>query len=729
MGMRFTGLAARMAIAGIAALGMMAQGMAQTVAPPAFAISPVTDTMIQHPDPKDWLSWRRTLDSWGYSPLDQIDRANVNQLRLVWVRPLDAGHQEGTPLVHDGVMYFPGPSDTITALDAASGDVLWIHKRELPKDLAESLTFPDTNRNLAIYGNLIIARGSDDYIYAVDAQSGKLAWETKILDYKKGAKQSSGPIIADGLAITGRSCEPEGGPDACVITAHDARTGKEVWRTSTIARGDDPNDKTWGGWPLEKRMQVGAWMNASYDPELKLLYMGTSVSTPAPKFLLAGNQYTYLYHNSTLALDVRTGKIVWYYQHLVDHWDLDHPFPRILLDEQVAPDPAEVSWINPKIDRGKTYKVVTGVPGKTGVVYTLDRRTGEFLWARPTVMQNVVQAIDGATGKVTVNPETVFTEIGQKRFVCPSSTGGANYQAPAYSPLTKTMYFPAQNLCMDATAVAPNWDSPGYSVASRIALAPGADNKLGVITAVNAVTGRTEWKYAIRAGMQSLLTTGGGLLFAGDSAGRFRALDQQNGNVLWEMNLGSAVTGYPVTFSAGGHQYVAVSTGFWLGDSFTPEIIKGNQGTLFVFALPDAGIGRQGPPRAPINPTGGAIPVDPVSADAPLKTVTEGVFGAAQATAGRQVYTAHCAACHGATFTPAQGVPPVQGAVFLANWKGRTLAELYAKVRTMPPGAANSLSEADYLTAMAYLLQANGFTAGEALPGDEAKLREVGFRE
>src|SRR5690606_18934563 len=162
----------------------------------------------------------------------------------------------------------------------------------------------------------------------------------------------------------------------------------------------------------------------------------------------------------------------------------------------------------------------------------------------------------------------------------------------------------------------------------------------------------------------SLLTTGGGLLFAGDSAGRFRALDQQNGNVLWEMNLGSAVTGYPVTFSAGGHQYVAVSTGFWLGDSFTPEIIKGNQGTLFVFALPDAGIGRQGPPRAPINPTGGAIPVDPVSADAPLKTVTEGVFGAAQATAGRQVYTAHCAACHGATFTPAQGVPPVQGAVF-----------------------------------------------------------------
>lgn len=727
--MRVKGLAGRIVAGAALGFALVAQALAQSAAPPPpIALSPVTDAMIQNPDPNDWLSWRRTLDSWGYSPLDQIDRGNVNQLRMVWVRPLEAGHQEGTPLVHDGIMYFPGPSDRITAIDAASGDVLWTHTRELPKDLAQSLTFPDTNRNLAIYGNLIIARGSDDYIYAVDAQTGKLAWQTQIMDYHKGAKQSSGPIIADGLAITGRSCEPEGGPDACVITAHDARTGKEVWRTSTIARDDDPNDATWGGWPLEKRMQVGAWMNASYDPKLKLLYVGTSVSTPAPKFMLAGNQYTYLYHNSTLALDVRTGKIVWHYQHVVDHWDLDHPFPRILLDQQVAPDPSEVTWINPKIDRKKSYKVVTGVPGKTGIVYTLDRQTGEFLWARPTVMQNVVQSIDGKTGKVTVNPETVFTEIGQARFVCPSSTGGANYQAPAYSPLTKTMYFPAQNLCMDATAVAPNWDSPGYSIASRIALAPDANNNLGVITAVNAVTGRTEWKYAIRAGMQSLLTTGGGLLFAGDAAGRFRALDQESGKVLWEMNLGSAVTGYPVTFSVGGHQYVAVSTGFWLGDSFTPELIHGTQGTLFVFALPEAGIGRQGPPRAPINPTGGAIPVDPAGAGA-TRSVGDGVFSAAQATAGRQVYAASCAACHGATFTPAGGVPPVQGATFLANWKGRTLAELYAKVKTMPPGAAGSLPEQDYLTAVAYILQANGFKAGEALTADEAKLRDIAFED
>jgi len=716
------GLFARIAVGAAVASFTFAQAVGQTA-----PFEPVTDAMIQNPDPKDWLSWRRTLDSWGYSPLAEIDRSNVNQLRLVWARPLGTGHQEGTPLVHNGVMYFPGPGDNIQALDAKSGDVLWEHKRELPKDIGEFLPFYETNRNLAIYGNLIIGRGSDDYIYAVNAETGETAWETQILDYQHGAKQSSGPIIADGLAITGRSCEPEGGPGACIITAHDAKTGREVWRTRTIAGAGDPNDATWGGLADEKRQQVGAWMIASYDPELKLVYMGTSVTAPAPKISLSGNDYEYLYHNSTLALDVKTGKIVWHYQHIVDHWDLDHPFARMLLDEEVAPDPSEVSWINPNIKKGQTYKVVTGVPGKTGVVYTLDRRTGEFLWARPTVFQNVVQDIDGRTGRVTVNPATVFTEYGKSALVCPSSTGGANYQTGAYSPLTKSMYFPAQNTCMDVSAVAPG--GPGiYGMASRIGLPPRAGDDLGVINAIDAVTGRTKWKLSQRAGMQSLMTTGGGLLFAGDAAGRFRALDQESGAVLWEINLGSAVTGYPATFEVDGHQYVAVSTGFWLGDSFTPEIVKGSQNTLYVFALPEAGIGARGPVRTPINRTTLST-ADPAArpAASTSRRVSEGVFAAAQAAAGRAVYTAHCAVCHGADFNPTQGVPPIQGPAFLANWRGRSVGELHIKVRTMPPGAADSLPAGDYLAVLAYILEINGFPAGQALPAEEAALREIGI--
>lgn len=721
--MRVKGAVARAATAAILACALIAQAVGQTA-----PFEPVTDAMIQDPDPADWLSWRRTLDSWGYSPLDEIDRDNVGQLRMVWARPLPDGHQEGTPLVHNGVLYFPGPGDNIQAIDARSGEVLWQHRREIPDDVGEYLTFHDTNRNLAMYGNLIIARGSDDFIYAVDARSGELAWETRILDYRKGAKQSSGPIIADGLAITGRSCEPEGGPDACVITAHDARTGQEVWRTSTIARGDDPNDASWGGLPLDQRRQVGAWMIASYDPELQLIYMGTSVTAPAPKISLAGNEHDYLYHNSTLALDVRTGRIVWHYQHIVDHWDLDHPFARMLIDEEVAPDPGEVAWINHRIQPGKIYKVVTGVPGKTGVIYTLDRATGEFLWARPTIFQNVVGHIDGATGRVTVNPETVFTEYGKPAFVCPATSGGANYQTGAYSPLTRTMYFPAQNTCSTVTAVAPN-GSGIYGFAVRSMIAPDAGTNLGTIHAVDAVTGKTGWTYAQRAGMQSLMTTGGGLLFAGDSHGWFRAMDQVSGDILWEMNLGSPVTGYPATFEVDGRQYVAVSTGFWLSDSYTPELIHGRQNTLYVFALPEAGIGHRGPVKTPIAPAAASGPLDPAGGERPpSRTVEEGVFSEAQAQAGRTVYDQRCALCHGAGFEPAQGSPPVRGPAFLANWRGRTMADLYTLVRTtMPPGAASTLSAEQHLNALAYILQANGFPAGDPLPGDDAALREIGF--
>ena len=162
------------------------------------------------------------------------------------------------------------------------------------------------------------------------------------------------------------------------------------------------------------RVHVGTWMPASYDPELRLIYQGTSVTSPAPKFMLGGIENTHLYHNSTLALDVDTGEIKWYYQHLNDHWDLDHPFERLLLDTAVAPDSNSVSWINPRISRGEMRKVVTGIPGKTGVGYTLDRETGEFLWATPTVAQNVISGIDGSTGIVRENAETVFTAEGQQ---------------------------------------------------------------------------------------------------------------------------------------------------------------------------------------------------------------------------------------------------------------------------------------------------------------------------
>lgn len=561
-----------------------------TEAQPSADFIPVTDEMLQNPAAEDWLMWRRTLNGWGYSPLDQVNRESVNQLQLVWTRTLAGGSQEGTPLVYGGRLYFPNPNDHLQTFDAVTGDLLWEYRRPLPDDVVQVLGgLVEVNRNVAIYGNVIIDTGNDDYIYALDAVSGEVVWETEILDYETTpARHTSGPIIANGKAVSGRSCRPNGGPNSCVIVAHDAATGEEVWRRRLVPAPGEPGDETWGDVPFEERVHVGSWMVPSYDPELDLVYIGTSVTSPAPKFMLGGTELTHLYHNSTLALDGNTGEIRWYYQHVNDHWDMDHPFERLLVDTAVSPNPEAVSWINPRIQPGEERKVITGIPGKTGLVYTLDRETGEFLWATPTVGQNLISDIDGATGAVSINPEVVFSALGQEILSCPGWLGGKDWEAGAYSPRTNTMYYPLRNVCARVLSTMEGGLAI-YRLAARFQLAPGTD-QVGTVRAISAETGETEWLYEQRAGTMSLMATGGGLVFGGDVNGRFRALSDETGEVLWEVNLGAPVTGYPVTYAVDGRQYVAVSTGSASSSSgflrLTPELTPGVGNNLFVFALP-----------------------------------------------------------------------------------------------------------------------------------------------
>ncbi|MDP6581114.1 MAG: PQQ-binding-like beta-propeller repeat protein [Vicinamibacterales bacterium] len=538
---------------------------------------PVTDAMLDDPAPGDWLSWRRTANGWGYSPLDQVNRDNVDSLRLVWTRPLRAGGQEGTPIAYDGTLYFPNPNDIMQAIDAVTGDLKWEYHREIPDDAPEVLggaRLVSVNRNIAIYGSTIIDTGNDGYVYAVDAVTGELAWDTEIFDHDTTpTRHTVGPMIAGGRVISGRSCRPRGGPETCAIVAHDAATGEELWRRRLIPAPGEPGDETWGGVPYEERLHVGSWMVPSYDAELDLVYVGKSVTSPAPKFMLGGVDNKHLYHNSTLALDGGTGEIRWYYQHLNDHWDLDHPFERMLVDTAVAPDPDAVAWINPRLQPGETRKVITGIPGKTGVVYTLDRETGEFLWATPTITQNVISDIDGATGEVTGNAEVTFTRMGQEVLSCPGWGGGKNWPAGAYSPLTNTMFVPMQNMC--ARVLSTETDPERltlYQLAARFQLAPGKEDR-GSVWAISAETGEATWLYEQPAGTQAVVATGGGLVFGGDANGRFRAFDQETGEVLWEINLGSPVLGFPITYAVDGRQYVAASTG--------------DANNLFVFALPD----------------------------------------------------------------------------------------------------------------------------------------------
>ncbi|MGZ3275432.1 MAG: outer membrane protein assembly factor BamB family protein [Caulobacteraceae bacterium] len=548
---------------------------------------PVPAAMLVKPSDDDWLMFRRTLNGWGYSPLAQITPRNVAGLRLAWSRALPQGSYEGTPIVHDGVMYIIAANDQIQAVDAATGDLIWNFKRRY----AEGFRGGGSKRNAAIFENLIIDSSADGFVYAVDIHTGKQVWETKVTDFKtQSASTSGGPIIAGDKVISGRNCARDAGPDACVMVANDARTGKEVWRTHTMPKPGEPGDDSWGSVPWEKRLQVGAWMAPTYDPELNLIYFGTSVTAPTTKYLLAGNDKKHLYSTSTLALDGNTGKIVWHYQHINDHWDFDHTFERLLVDTQVAPDPKAVSWINPKIKPGERRQVLTGIPGKTGIVYTLDRKTGEFLWATPSVRQNVVQKIDGATGEPTMNPATVFTGPDQSVDVCPSFAGGKNWMEGAYSPRTGLMYMPLQNICSVVTSEGPKTNGQIGMGINYTAVMPPGETNVGTIRAISASTGRTAWKFDQRAGMMSLMATGGGLVFGGDAVGRFKALDDATGKKLWEVNLASPVGGYPISYGVEGRQYVAIGTGFSPEASAltreTPEYKPSTDNVLYVFTLP-----------------------------------------------------------------------------------------------------------------------------------------------
>jgi PQQ-dependent dehydrogenase (methanol/ethanol family) len=545
----------------------------------------VTDAMLQAPPARDWLMWRRTPNGWGYSPLDQINQQNVSRLQRVWTHEMGAGIQEGTPLIHDGVIYVPNAADFIQAFVADTGELLWEYRREYPEGASGG-----TNRTIAIWENLIINASGDNAMYALDAETGEIVWETQVLEPTLRARASTGPIIADGKVITGRQCQPDATHEACIITAHDPRTGEELWRTRTIPRPGEPGDETWGDVPMEERWHVGTWMAASYDPELDRVFIGTSVTIPAPKFILAGNDREHLYHNSTLALDADTGEIVWYYQHVVDHWDLDHPFERLLVDTVVTPDPAEVDWINPNLSPGQTRRVITGIPGKTGVVYTLDRESGEFLWARPTIYQNVIESIDGETGYAKVAEERLFTHAEQTLLVCPGASGGKNWPAGAYSPRTNMMYMPMQNLCMEATTRTEEREpSLVYGFRSEGVMAPGTD-RVGSIWAISAATGRNIWRHDQRAGVMALVATGGGLVFGGDVAGAFKAYDDRTGEVLWETDLGGPVSGFPVSFAVAGRQYIAVNTGPSLvaasARRMAPELPPDeSMPSIYVFAL------------------------------------------------------------------------------------------------------------------------------------------------
>jgi alcohol dehydrogenase (cytochrome c) len=550
--------------------------------------TPVTLEELANPPASDWLMWRGTPNNWAHSTLDQINKDNVDSLRLAWSWTMEPGKQETTPLVHDGIMFLPQACDFIEAVDATDGTPLWEYRRATVDHVAP---LSCANRNGTLYKDQLIIATRDAYIVSLNATSGEVTWEQKIGDWTVGQHYSGGPQVFNGKVITGMSgCYYIN--TSCWITAHDADTGEELWRTNTVPKIGEPNGESWGDVPNEQRRGGSAWMPASFDPELNLIFIGVAVPIPWGEIQRGTRGGDVLYTNSTLALDAETGEIEWYFQYIpAGNWDQDHPFERLIVETEVTPDADAVSWMNPNIASSERRKVITGIPGKPGIVWTLDAATGDFLWATETNYQNIIVGVDVEGRKGITNPEIDITEIGQQKLVCPTTQGGINWNSVGYSPQTNSLYTPTNNTCMNFTLrpVEPTVGLHHASARSSVDIGPEDTGQVGQFSSIDVATGKTRWTYKQRAGIGgSVLTTGGGLVFVSDDARRFRAFDADNGDILWEQVLNSTAGGFPVSYSVDGVQYIAIAAGEGVNyRRHTPEIRqRGGGNTLYVFRLP-----------------------------------------------------------------------------------------------------------------------------------------------
>jgi alcohol dehydrogenase (cytochrome c)/quinohemoprotein ethanol dehydrogenase len=630
----------------------------------AEAPAPVTAQRIVHAEaePQNWYTTGRDYSDTWFSPLKSINADNVATLGLAWYYDLDTRRgQEATPVVVDGVMYTTSAWSKVQAFEAATGKLLWQFDPHVPGATAFYACCDVVNRGVAVWMGRVYVGVLDGRLIALDAHTGKPVWSVVTTDPSRPYTITGAPLAAAGRILIGNSGAEYGVRG--YVSAYDAATGKLAWRFYTVpgdpAKGFENEAlaraaKTWSGEWWKDGGGATVWNSLSYDPELDLVYFGTGNGAPWGR----GPQGDSLYSASILAVHASTGAYAWHYQTTpADIWDYDSDQTLTLATLTI----------------GGASRSVVMQAAKNGFFYVLDRRTGELLSAKNYVPVNWASGVDLKTGRPNVLPEARYDRTGGAWVAAPGASGGHNWQPMSFSPMTKLVYLPAQELPFpflkdrefvpQKLAVNMGIDLAATSLPQDPKVKAQALAGLkGYLSAWDPVAQREVWRAPLRGPWNGgILSTGGNLVFEGTAAGTFQAYRASDGKSVWSFDAQTGIIAAPMSFAVGGKQYVSVLAGWGgvfplvAGELSFKSGRQVNRSRVLTFAL---GGTAKLPPAPPLEEH---FPPPPQVA-----------VNAAQAAAGAKQYARRCGSCHGDGAVSGGLVPDLRYSTALANdalWK------------------------------------------------------------
>ncbi len=603
-----------------------------------YVTSKVDDSRLLAADDisEDWLTYGRNYQEDRYSPLNQINKSNVNELGLAWSIDLKSKRGiEATPIVIDGIMYFTGPWSVVYAVDARKGEVLWIFDPDILRKYGEKGCCGVVNRGVAIYKGRLFLGAFDGRLIAINAVNGKKIWEVMTVDQSKGYTITGALRIIKGKVIIGN-----GGAEYGVrgyITAYDAISGKQHWRFYTVP-GNPENGfeseamevaaKTWNGEWWKYGGGGTAWDAIVYDPELNQLYIGTGNGSPWNRKIRSPGGGDNLYLSSIISLNPDNGELIWYYQTTPgDSWDYTATQPIILADLEI---------------KDEKRKVLMQAP-KNGFFYVIDRTNGDFISAEPFVYTNWAKKIDYESGRPVETPFARYTDINA--YISPHPIGAHTWHPMAYNKSTGLVYIPAregsslygQDINFEFTDDGRSWNTgTGYDAKSPVSQDSLIPMEVGKLIAWDPVKQQEVWSVTHQSSYNGGVLSTKELVFQGTGAGDFVAYDALNGDQVWSYPLQTGIVAPPITYMIDGVQYITLLAG-WGGGlatwvKFTEQI---NPGGIYTFTI-------------------GATKVPPQFAKKSLEEPINLDFDATneEINHGKNLYWRYCSRCHGGGVIP-----------------------------------------------------------------------------